>query len=63
LIYRKERDDRQAQLRAEIRAGFEAIERGDYEEYDERATKKLAEDIKRRGRQRLVAADALPPVA
>lgn len=52
----KERDDRLAQLRAEVRAGFEAIERGEYEEYDEHATKRLAQDIKRRGRQRLVAA-------
>lgn len=53
----KERDARLAQLRADIRAGFEAIERGEYEEYDEHTTKKLAEDIKRRGRQRLVEAN------
>ena len=52
----KERDERLAQLRADVRAGFEAIERGEYEEHDEHTTKKLAEDIKRRGRQRLVAA-------
>jgi antitoxin ParD1/3/4 len=51
----KERDDRLAQLRADIRAGFEAIERGEYEVYDERTTGSLAEDIKRRGRQRLAA--------
>ena len=44
------------QLRADIRAGFEAIERGEYEEHDERSTPRLAEDIKRRGRRRLIAA-------
>src|SRR4051794_4358636 len=44
----KERDGRTA-LRTDIRAGFEAIERGEYEEYNERTTKDLADDIKRRG--------------
>jgi len=51
----KERDGRAA-LRADIRAGFAAIERGEYEDYDDRTTKDLAEDIKRRGRQRLAEA-------
>jgi len=51
----EERQGREA-LRADIRAGFEAIERGEYEDYDERTTKDLAEDIKRRGRQRLAEA-------
>jgi antitoxin ParD1/3/4 len=49
----KERDDRLAQLRAEIRAGFDDVERGEYDEYDEHTTKQLAEDIKSRGRRRL----------
>jgi antitoxin ParD1/3/4 len=49
----KERDDRLARLRADIRAGFDAIERGEYEDYDERTTRKLAADIKARGRRRL----------
>jgi antitoxin ParD1/3/4 len=52
----KERDDRMAQLRGDIRAGFEAIDRGEYEDYDERTTKSLAKDIKQRGRQRLAEA-------
>jgi antitoxin ParD1/3/4 len=52
----KERDDRTAQLRADIRAGFEAIDRGEYEDYDERTTKSLAKGIKKRGRQRLAEA-------
>jgi hypothetical protein len=32
------------------------MERGEYEDYDERTTKDLAEDLKRRGRQRLAGA-------
>jgi antitoxin ParD1/3/4 len=52
----KERDDRMAKLRADIRAGFESIDRGDYEDYDEHTTKSLSEDIKKRGRQRLAEA-------
>jgi antitoxin ParD1/3/4 len=49
----KERDERMARLRADIRTGFDAIDRGEYDDYDERTTKHLAEDIKKRGRQRL----------
>ena len=52
----KARDDRMAQLRGDIRAGFEAIDRGEYEDYDEHTTKSLATDIKKRGRQRLAEA-------
>ena len=52
----KDRDERQAQLRAQVRAGFNAIERGEYETYDESTTKELAEDIKRRGRKQLAQA-------
>ena len=48
-----QRDESIAGLRDDIRAGFDAIERGEYEDYDETTTHKLAEDIKRRGRQRL----------
>src|SRR5262249_19384917 len=52
----KDRDERQAQLRAQVRAGFDAIERGEYDTYDEFTTKGLADDIKRRGRKRLAQA-------
>jgi antitoxin ParD1/3/4 len=45
----KERDERHAQ----VRAGFNAIERGEFETYDESTTKRLAEDIKRHGRKQL----------
>ena len=49
----KERDERLGRLRADIRAGFDAIDRGEYEDYDEHTTKDLAADVKKRGRQRL----------
>lgn len=49
----KERDERMGRLRADIRAGFDAIDRGEYEDYYEHTTKALAADIKKRGRQRL----------
>jgi len=49
----KDRDERHAQVRSQVRAGFEAIERGEFETYDESTTKDLTEGIKRRGRKRL----------
>ncbi len=52
----KERDEQMVRLRAEVRDGFEAIGRGEYEDYDRNTTKKLARDIKTRGRERLRAA-------
>ena len=42
-------------LRADVHAGFQAIGRGEYEDYDEHTTKKPAEDVKARGRARLAA--------
>ena len=53
----KERDERLAQLRADIRVGFDAIDRGQYDDYDQHTTKYLAEDIKKRGRQRVARAN------
>ena len=52
----KERDDRVARLRTDIRAGFDAIDRGEFDEYDECTTKDLADDIKKRGRHRVAEA-------
>jgi len=52
----KARDDRMAQLRGDIRVGFEAINRAEYEDYDKHTTKSLAKDIKKRGRQRFAEA-------
>jgi antitoxin ParD1/3/4 len=51
----QQRDENLASLRSEIEAGFEAIRRGEYEDYDARSTKALAADIKTRGRARLAA--------
>ena len=50
----KQRDHLQ-ELRREIEMGFEAMERGEYAEYDDKTTKRLAAAIKTRGKQRLTA--------
>jgi antitoxin ParD1/3/4 len=49
----RERDDRIESLRKDIRAGFEAIDRGEFTDYDQSNIQKLAERIKTRGRRRL----------
>jgi antitoxin ParD1/3/4 len=49
----RERDESRAQLRADVQAGFAQIDSGRYSEFDERSTRKLAEDVKARGRRRL----------
>jgi antitoxin ParD1/3/4 len=50
----RERDQRMEALRRDVRAGFEAIERGEFTDYDEGGIKKLSERVKARGRKRLV---------
>jgi antitoxin ParD1/3/4 len=45
----KERDDRQ--LRADVRVGFESVDRGDYAEYTATSVRTLASEVKQRGRQ------------
>ncbi len=55
----KQRDSVET-LRRDVQAGFEAIDRGEYEEYDESTTKDLAAGIKSRGRQRLAALKTKP---
>jgi antitoxin ParD1/3/4 len=50
----RERDGRLTELRADIRAGFEAVERGEYKDYDEKTVKQLAARVKARGRKRLL---------
>jgi antitoxin ParD1/3/4 len=42
-------------LRRDVRAGVEALEQGDYEEYDAGDIRSLAADIKTRGRERLAS--------
>jgi antitoxin ParD1/3/4 len=58
LLLLQKRDEDLASLRGEIEAGFEAIRRGEYEDYDARSTRTLAADIKNRGRARLAAKTA-----
>ena len=49
----KERDERLQSLRRDIRAGFEAVDRGEFTDYDESNVQELAERVKTRGRKRL----------
>jgi antitoxin ParD1/3/4 len=49
----RERDQRVEALRRDVRAGFEAVERGEFTDYDESNIKELADRIKTRGRKRL----------
>ncbi len=49
----KLRDEGLVQLRQDIQAGFDQIERGEFAEYSPRATSKLVSRVKARGRKRL----------
>lgn len=49
----RERDQRFEALRRDIRGGFEAVERGEYTDYDFSDVHKLAARVKTRGRGRL----------
>ena len=46
----KERDQAREQLRADVQAGFHQLTRGEGRTYDKTAGRKLAEQIKSRGR-------------
>jgi antitoxin ParD1/3/4 len=48
----KQRDEFEA-IRRDVRAGLEAIDHGEYEEYDEHTIKNLTADVKARGLKRL----------
>lgn len=50
-----ERDQHLEALRGDIRAGFEAVDRGEYTDHDGAHLHRLADRVKRRGRQRLAA--------
>ena len=50
----KDRDDRQ--LRADVRAGFEAVDRGEYTDYTASTIKGLAAEVKAAGRRHLASA-------
>ena len=49
----RERDQRVEALRRDVRAGFEAAERGEFTDYDAGNIKELSDRIKARGRKRL----------
>ncbi len=49
----RERDQRLESLRRDVRAGFEAVERGEYSDFDESNIRELADRVKARGRKRL----------
>lgn len=48
-----ERDHRLEALRRDIRVGFEAVDRGEFSEFDEVTVGELSERVKARGRKRL----------
>ena len=49
----KERDERLESLRRDIRAGFEAVDRGEFTDYDQSSIQRLGDRVKARGRERL----------
>jgi len=49
----QERDQQIKRLRADVRGGLRAAERGHFDEYNEVTTPRLAEEIKSRGRAQL----------
>lgn len=49
----QQRDDQLRQVRADVQAGLDQIERGSFTEYDATSGRTLAADVKVRGRRRL----------
>lgn len=49
----RERDLRVEALRRDVRAGFDAVERGEFTEFDDSNMNELAERVKARGLKRL----------
>ena len=49
----RERERRLEELRKEIQPALEALDRGEYTEYDETSLRDMFEDVKARGRIRL----------
>jgi antitoxin ParD1/3/4 len=52
-MFRQHDEGRLEQLRGDIQAGFDDIDRGEFLLLNEKSTKKLASDIQSRGRSRL----------
>jgi len=51
----KERDRRFESLCRDVRAGFEAVDRGEYTDYDEANIQNLAKRVRARGQKRISA--------
>ena len=49
----RERDQHLQSLRMDIGAGFEAVNRGEFTDYDQSNVQELAQQVKARGRKRL----------
>ncbi len=54
------RDRKVESLRQDVQVGIEALERGEYDEYDADDIQSLASEIKARGRERMRALGKLP---
>lgn len=54
----KLRDEGLVQLRRDVQAGFDQIERGEFVEHTSRTPAKLASQVKARGRKRLAALES-----
>jgi len=57
-VFLQQDETRLEQLRGDIHAGFDSIDRGEFLLLNEKSTKKLASDIKSRGRSRLSVSSA-----
>jgi len=57
-VFLQQDETRLEQLRGDIHAGFDSIDRGEFLLLNEKSTKKLASDIKSRGRSRLSGSSA-----
>jgi len=53
----RQRDQQYGSLRRDVRAGFRALERGEFSEYDASSIDQLADRVKTRGRKRLAEGD------
>lgn len=50
----RERDERFEALRRDVRSGFDAVERGEFTEYEPDSVSELADRVKARGRAHVV---------
>lgn len=57
----RERERRLEELRKELQPAVEALDRGEYTEYDETSLRHMIEDVKARGRMRLAGRRSSAP--